>query len=631
MSDDKVFIWRTKSIIYNNQTITTIDIEYSAKGRDGLLIFGTSSTNSTSNGNYFISSLDGTFLHPNNSNVFENSSITVDTQLFSELKLLTVKVKMLLSDMNDYVIFGFNQDKSPISYLPNDFTDYKILKVNLLEDTPTCTVFEPAIVEALDIGVSIPILIFYVFLFFLCLAFGNQQPLKSRGFTPYMILLAFYSVVTSQLFFFGTTVEWRNYYFCYVSLILDNASLQISNFLMFFNFLRFVFITYLNNKKESLFSEKDQTSNDLMLLDRNESINSGGGGGGGDIGGSIGIGSSGSIVDNRIEGFINEKKKFNLNSIFGIILRILNFTTSSFISVIFIILCLFTFYLIILLAAIPSYLTNQGKCTIIQRSISVPILVAFGLFALILTILTQIIDLILNFEQLKNPYKFFFINDPFYFRLESLSVTLLLIFIIFTNIITSFVTWRWLTILLNSISLYWVVFIQCFFVLSITIFKSISKWFNCLNKYSNTCSVDMHTCLTNSYLKSHFKTFCKQEWSIENLLLWQKIEKYKIISNYKKRKELSEEIFNTFLDSGSFLEVNITRSIANSFKYSIDNDTLNDDSLQNVQLTIETNLSDTYSRFIHTKEFIQFEKKMNKKKNEQRQKSLAETALSTRE
>jgi hypothetical protein len=411
-------------------------------------------------------------------------------------------------------------------------------------------------------------MIFYIFLFVLCLAFSQQQPLKSRGFTPFMILIAFYSIVTSQLFFFSTTVEWRNNYFCYVVGLLDTSSLQISNFLMLFNFTRFVLITFLNNAKFNL----------------------------------------------------NKENTFKV-----LILKWFHFLSSPLVSVVFIIGCLVLFWSIVVLSAIP--FENGGVCTSLQIAIFSNILIGFGFIALFFTILVQCLDIGLNILQVLNPYKYFFIHDPFYFRLESVSVPLLFLFIILSNVLVSIVpTIRWITIVVNSISLYWVLFIQCIFVLSVTIYKSMFRFLKRPKIHSPS---EFYECLNHPNLKLHFKIFCKQEWSLENYLIWNDLQEWKKMKSGEKKREMAQEIYDTYLQVGAHLEVNITRVAANEVKKDLENNSLTEDTFKGIIILIENNLSDTYSRFIRTKEYVSFEKKKNKKKMNSEEKSMAEIALTS--
>jgi hypothetical protein len=588
MKGDKVLIWKIKTTTFQNITYQIFDGEFSGKGRNGYLVFGTSKTNSSLDGKYIFASLQtGLRFEPNNSqtNIFMNASITVDPDRFSELNMFQMKITMFLTDLSDYLILAAHSN-SPLETSngidPMTFQDFDIFQVNLLEKTRACRVYEPAIVEALHIGkrenpltphtgVSIPIMILYILLFILCLAFSQQQPLKSRGFTPFMILIAFYSIVTSQLFFFSTTVEWRNYYFCYVVGLLDASSLQISNFLMLFNFTRFVFITFLNNEKFKL---------------------------------------------------TNEKK--NATTFF--ILKWFNFLSSPVVSVVFIIGCLLFFWSIIVLSNIP--FENEGVCTSLQTAIYSNVLIGFGFIALFFTILVQCLDVGLNGLVVMNPYKFYFIHDPFYFRLESATVPLLFLFIILSNVLVSVVpTIRWITILVNSISLYWVLFIQCIFVLGVTIYKSIYRFLQCGQRKNLHTQSDFYECLNHPNLKIHFKIFCKQEWSLENYLIWNDLQEWKKLKSVEKRKEMAMEIYETYLQVGSSLEVNITRVAANEVKKDLDEDSLEEDTFRGILILIENNLSDTYSRFIHTKEYLMFEKKKNEKRLAVEEKSMAETAL----
>jgi hypothetical protein len=155
MKGDKVLIWKIKTTTYQNNTYSIFEGEFSGKGRNGYLVFGTSNTNSTLDGKYIFASLEtGLRFEPNNSqtNIFMNASISIDSSRFAELNMFQLKITMFLTDLSDYLILASTSTPSLTDKDPKTFQDFNILQVNLLEKTKACRVYEPAIVEALHIG-----------------------------------------------------------------------------------------------------------------------------------------------------------------------------------------------------------------------------------------------------------------------------------------------------------------------------------------------------------------------------------------------------------------------------------------------------------------------------------------------
>jgi hypothetical protein len=110
-----------------------------------------------------------------------------------------------------------------------------------------------------------------------------------------------------------------------------------------------------------------------------------------------------------------------------------------------------------------------------------------------------------------------------------------------------------------------------------------------------------------------FKDFCHKEYSIENVLCYQDLIKYRKETSQEKRREIVKEMTKLYFSgSSSELEVNISHSIIPKTEGL---ERLEDDLYDRVKASMMTNLSDTYSRFQFFRPFEKLQKKKRKIKS----------------
>ncbi|KAJ3423625.1 regulator of g protein signaling [Anaeramoeba flamelloides] len=63
--------------------------------------------------------------------------------------------------------------------------------------------------------------------------------------------------------------------------------------------------------------------------------------------------------------------------------------------------------------------------------------------------------------------------------------------------------------------------------------------------------------LNNSEKLKYFVQFCQSDYSLENIMFYQSVMKFKKISSKNKRKKYSKNLFSTFIQNDSHLEINI--------------------------------------------------------------------------
>ncbi len=102
-----------------------------------------------------------------------------------------------------------------------------------------------------------------------------------------------------------------------------------------------------------------------------------------------------------------------------------------------------------------------------------------------------------------------------------------------------------------------------------------------------------------------FKQFTVKEFSVENVLLYYDIAKYKTCAEKNKIKFINY-ISNTYLDEKSSLQVNFPKDVLDTFRKKLkelDQAKIPENLFEDVMVELHQNLLDTYSRFYDSKEF----------------------------
>jgi hypothetical protein len=106
--------------------------------------------------------------------------------------------------------------------------------------------------------------------------------------------------------------------------------------------------------------------------------------------------------------------------------------------------------------------------------------------------------------------------------------------------------------------------------------------------------------MENQFLFNVFSEKCEQEKSTENLLFLEHVAKYKKIKDEKQRLAKGKFIQDEFLNTGSKLEVNVSRDIALVVVNSILNRDAPLDLFDNLEKEIELLVNDTMMRHTNT-------------------------------
>ena len=205
---------------------------------------------------------------------------------------------------------------------------------------------------------------------------------------------------------------------------------------------------------------------------------------------------------------------------------------------------------------------------------------------------------------------FKYLNDPHYFRIQILLFLPYMIYNLITEILTLINTTTFSNIIqystynqiFNTINFAILLIIDVIFplILTIIIFIIRKKKIDDINELDDI--------VNNKESYNLFESYCKSEFSIENLLCYQDIQKYK-----KSGKE-AYDLYKTYLNgNSSFFEVNVQKKDYSVIHEKINlwrrdriNNPLGLDLFNNVEATVKLNLSDTLSRFILSKEYKEY-------------------------
>jgi hypothetical protein len=293
--------------------------------------------------------------------------------------------------------------------------------------------------------------------------------------------------------------------------------------------------------------------------------------------------------------------KLKVDSLYILILRMLKIFTSSFGIIIFILVSHFSLALVNFVIITLTNLIHQQLWDLFNL-----IWLFFSIMFNLILFGVLIIDFVLNIKcKAKKCFKFWLNTDPFYFRIQHLLLFPLTTFTTIVSVIrilsmtdTSVCTITVLGIL--DMTLYFIeefFFILYFsgFVLAITYFKK----FKSLIVTKKIIDIDaIDEIFSNEYKLDMFREFCDQEFSTENLLLYEAIKKFQS-TNKTMRKSIANEIYSKYLNGNlSELEANVPRSMTIKVKSKLDLEFFEYDLFNEILFVVKENLSDTYSRFI---------------------------------
>lgn len=380
------------------------------------------------------------------------------------------------------------------------------------------------------------------------------QPMKSRSIIPLITVLFNYGISMTSFSHYYADLTWNTKYECLLyGLIIQPAFLILSS-LHFLNYLRYILILNINKSKEA-FSKGDHSTSIKMI-------------------------------------------------------RFLKNLTSE----TFMILWILFLFLTCEIYCIIIFFSMSQKCTTNAYIIlSAPMFISVFPFIGILCIFFY--DIIVNVKEIFCNFTIFlFYGDPFFYRVEQVIgiAAFLVMFPIIGFIgtmqvlnakrIETYVALYYAQASLTTVFFYLINFYLYGFVCIVTI---ITNLYSACRKKKPTKKEDIERVFDSKELKSYFVEFAKQEWSIEN------VDIYSDILEYQKSPNVDDanKIYSKYLaGKDSPCEVNVSQALCLEIRKNIDDENITNTLFDNVRSAILLNLTDTYSRFIFTSKFEQWDK-----------------------
>lgn len=152
--------------------------------------------------------------------------------------------------------------------------------------------------------------------------------------------------------------------------------------------------------------------------------------------------------------------------------------------------------------------------------------------------------------------------------------------------------------ILISFQYFLLFFMNCGFVLIVTIIKTLVD----LTRPNVQGNEEIYLKqLDDEQLQKLFREYLESEFSIENLICFNDIQKYKKETILVNKIRMADEIYlNYFNGTNSTLEVNVDQKSCEMVKFKIDENQFDNLLFEQCEKTIKTNLYDSFSRFAST-------------------------------
>jgi hypothetical protein len=383
----------------------------------------------------------------------------------------------------------------------------------------------------------------YIALILICFLFRDEFPLNTRSISPFVALTIQYLNNVSYHLMNYLNYENRNYYLCFFESFTVYPMGEISFILPGILLVRYFLITRMKTHKVTQYENDKEGKKSVTLPWRFKIL------------------------------------KFLGNSNFLILILILIWVVLQGVYLIF--LAIFKF---------------QCSKTLDQ----VLVVANFTIVSIVSVIyfLFCFIDIVVHIPLLlKCEFRKFINSDRFFFRVELvLSFPIYSSFVIFNFIPHSDV----IHFFLSSIMRWGLNIILVFCPLAFSIYFHFTKKFKKINQ-SDLTKIDL--VFANEEYKKCFEKFCKEEYSIENFSFREDVEKFQKITNPKLRREAAEMIYIKYLTDKSWLELNTVEVKKRKLEDKLAENEITKDMFQDILRDANTNLFDTFSRWMSTPEF----------------------------
>jgi hypothetical protein len=425
----------------------------------------------------------------------------------------------------------------------------------------------------------------YLVLFVLLILTRNLQPLKSRGFVPYLALLSQYGATFSSIQHFFFDMEWRSQYGCLLQTICYETFLSVIFMVMPLNYLRYVLLINMNKEKENVSQN-------------------------------------------------GEKRSLYFN-----LLLVVKFIVKPIVSLT--IICAFWLFTAIVDLGIIVVFSPNFNCSTGKSFGMFGVHLFYNVFFGIVLFGIAVIDIVTSFIRylykikIKSQYKrlaclkvtrdqildFFFKGDPFYFRIEQIiAFVVFILYFTFEMINFNVLIWgtengfyfyfgKYFSTIGRSAIAYVFALYQIIIPLIMSLISLIVEYIKS-RKRPQVPLDELDKYLQNDELFDIFLVFAKEEWSQENVLAYRDIQKFKRAKSEKKPKQ-ALSIYKIYLNGESSpLEINIDSKSCHSLSKLIHDEEckFEKDTFEQIEKTLKVNISDTWSRFVMTSKFSNFQK-----------------------
>lgn len=380
---------------------------------------------------------------------------------------------------------------------------------------------------------------YFVLIFLSLFFFFRFQPLKSRGILPFFATIAQILYLLPDILIYAGTIEiWEKWY-CGLSIFFQQPIFLCLLTLNLIQFARYILLLLLQRAKHYIIQNKESTI----------------------------------------------PKSFSYS------MKLLLLLNNPLFHIIFIVL----YYAFIVTISLIIYFTNGQSCI---KTIAFDVI--FNLISLLIIlsfIILAIVDFVLFLPKCRNNgICTFWKEDTLFFKVQLYLIGIPLLLLDQTLLWTSFSLVPFNPILESISTTYTfhsLFFFQVLFVLIVTIIKLI---YGCFKKPQ--CNESIGEIFNDPRKRELFFNYCQYELSTENFSCYEDIQKYKKLSEDKRKKFIEFMYSMYFNQSQSLLEVNIARKHCDKILIALFEEKFPDRLLHDIEVSIIANLSDTYSRFV---------------------------------
>ncbi|EFC41756.1 G protein signaling regulator [Naegleria gruberi] len=121
-----------------------------------------------------------------------------------------------------------------------------------------------------------------------------------------------------------------------------------------------------------------------------------------------------------------------------------------------------------------------------------------------------------------------------------------------------------------------------------------------------SCTISLEESLINPQYRKVFKLFAAKIYAIESLLFWEHATAYQKLKTLKKRRQLAQYIIDTYLNSDSMLEINISSAMKKRVLSTFEKEGAIPELFDDVKVSMEGDaIKDSFLRFVESELYDQ--------------------------